>query len=356
MIISYILKHSNNHFYQTKVSFPLPFIQLINNIKKVLDIYTCLLYDECVKENGGQQKTKTHTQTHTKYKLFIFIATLLWGSSFFVHKTTMLAFTPISLVTIRHGIAFLALLFFIQKKLKLLNKSYWIAATQISIVLFAGNVASSYGLVEIDPGKNAFLTAVYCIIVPFIAWFAMKKRPHTAQFLAAFVCIIGIGFVSLKENLTIGKGDFLSLVSGVIFAIQIVMLAQALQDKEPILLTLLIFGMNALFGWLTMVLAGIPVLNGGATLTFGAFSGLIYLSIPVTMIAFILQNTAQKYVNPSSASLILSLEAVFGVIFSIIFYNERLTIRLICGFALIFLAILISETKLSFLTRTSPNR
>ena len=266
----------------------------------------------------------------------------------------MLTFTPISLITIRHCIAFLALFFFIRKKLNQLNRSYWIAATQISIVLYVGNVISSYGLVEIDPGKNAFLTAVYCIIVPFIAWFVTKKRPHTAQFLAAFVCIIGIGFVSLKENLTIGTGDFLTLMSGVVFAIQIVMLAQSLQNKEPTLLTLLIFGMNALFGWITMVLTGIPVFNEGAALTLSSFTGLIYLSIPVTMMAFVLQNNAQKYVNPSSASLILSLEAVFGVIFSMIFYNEQLTVRLICGFALIFLAVLISETKLSFLTRHAP--
>ena len=70
--------------------------------------------------------------------------------------------------------------------------------------------------------------------------------------------------------------------------------------------------------------------------------------------ALLLQNVGQKYTHPSAAAIILSLESVFGVLFSVIFYGEALTPKLIIGFVLIFIAIIVSETKLSFLRKKAP--
>ena len=294
------------------------------------------------------------TKNLMKYKLFIFAATLLWGSSFFVHKITMDVFNPISLVALRNTTAFVVLGCFQWKKLKGLDRSYLKAALLMGAIVYSGFVISSYGLIGTEPGVNAFLTAVYCIIVPFFAWIISKNRPHGAQFGAAIICIIGIGFVSLKPDFTIGIGDALSLVSGVIFAVQIVLISHYTQKKDPVVLTLLIFGVTAVLAWATVGVGGVSILNDGVRLTADAMFGLFYLSIPTTLVAFLLQNTAQKHVNPSAASLILSLEAVFAVIFSMIFYGEQLTVQLVCGFALIFFAIVISETRLSFFTDRVP--
>ena len=278
------------------------------------------------------------------------MATLLWGSSFFVHKNTMDVFNPISLVALRNTTAFIVLGGFQWKKLKGLDRSYWKSGFLMGSIIYMGFVISSYGLIGTEPGVNAFLTAVYCIIVPFFSWIISRKRPHVSQFCAAIICIVGIGFVSLKADFSIGMGDALSLVSGVIFAIQIVLISHYAQKKDPVILTLLIFGVTACLAWVTVAVGGVPILNDGVNLTADAMFGFFYLAIPTTLLAFLLQNTAQKYVNPSSASLILSLEAVFAVIFSMIFYGEQLTVQLVCGFALIFFAIVISETRLTFVT------
>ena len=81
----------------------------------------------------------------------------------------------------------------------------------------------------------------------------------------------------------------------------------------------------------------------------GAVSGVLYLALVCTTLVLLLQNVAQKYAEPTSVAIILSLESVFGVIFGILFFQEVVTVRSIIGFAMIFVAILISETKLSFL-------
>ena len=73
-------------------------------------------------------------------------------------------------------------------------------------------------------------------------------------------------------------------------------------------------------------------------------------SIFCTAVALLLQNIGQKYTKPAQASIILSLESVFGVIFSVMLYHEEINIKLMIGFLFIFIAILISEIKPSFFT------
>ena len=70
-----------------------------------------------------------------------------------------------------------------------------------------------------------------------------------------------------------------------------------------------------------------------------------------TGICFLLQTIGQKHTSPQTASIILTLESVFGTLLSVIFYHERLSLKTATGFLLIFAAVLISETKLSFLRR-----
>jgi len=79
--------------------------------------------------------------------------------------------------------------------------------------------------------------------------------------------------------------------------------------------------------------------------------GLLYLALFATAGALLLQNVGQKNTPAAPAAILLSLESVFGVIFSIIFYHEAVTLKLLCGFALIFVSVIISETKLGFLKR-----
>ena len=68
-----------------------------------------------------------------------------------------------------------------------------------------------------------------------------------------------------------------------------------------------------------------------------------------TGVCYLLQTFGQKYTTPQTASILLTLESVFGTLISVLFYHEQLTMRVACGFVLIFIAVLISETKLEFL-------
>lgn len=285
---------------------------------------------------------------HTKNilaKLALFGAALIWGSSFILVKDTVDNLPPNFLIAIRFSTGCLILALIFIKRLKKINAEYLWQGAVIGLLLFLAYSTQTIGITDTTPGKNAFLTAIYCVIVPFMFWSVTKKRPDAYNFFAAFLCIIGIGLVSLTQALTIGFGDTLTLLGGVFFAAHLVAVSIFGKDKDPIVVTILQFFYAAIFSWIT----AFSFETMPSSLSFEAVISIVYLSVFCTAGALALQNIGQKYTNPSAAAILLSLESVFGVLFSIFLGYESLTLKLFCGFALIFFAVIISETKLSFL-------
>lgn len=290
---------------------------------------------------------KNNTKVNILARFALFGAAFIWGSSFFIMKNTVDVLPTYFLLAIRFTLAciFLALIFY--KRLKVINKQYIISGLIIGTCLFLAYYTQTLGITETSPGKNAFLTATYCIIVPFLFWVTNRTRPDKSNFFAAFLCLMGIGLVSLTEGLHIGFGDFFTLIGGFFFAAHMVAVALFAKDKDPIVITIIQFGFCAVFSWILGI--SFETFPSVSLWTPDLLLGMFYLVFFATAIALLLQTIGQKYTNPSTASIILSLESVFGVVCSMIFYGEKLTGKLTLGFLFIFLAVIISETKLSFL-------
>ena len=181
--------------------------------------------------------------------------------------------------------------------------------------------------------------------MPFLYWITDKRRPDLYNFSAAFLCLAGIGLVSFDGSFSMRFGDAMTLISALFFAAHIVAGARFGGKSDPILLTILQFGTAAVCSWVL----GFTTETFPKEIPLNAALGLLYLAVFATTIALLLQNIGLKYADPTSGAILLSLESVFGVLFSMLFYQERLTLRLGAGFLLIFIAVILSETKLSFL-------
>jgi drug/metabolite transporter (DMT)-like permease len=281
-------------------------------------------------------------------KLALFVATLIWGSSFLVVKNSMDVMQPHMLLAFRFTIGGLLLCIIFHKRLRKLNKEYFIKGGILGTLLFVAYSLQTIGITDTTPGKNAFLTAIYCVLVPFFFWPVDKKRPDGFNIIAAFISIVGIGLVSLNGDFSIRMGDGLTLASGVVYAIHMIAVAKYSGKRDPILLTILQFGFAAVYSWIIgLVFEDIPT-----NWSTEAVIGLVYLAVFATAVALLLQNVGQKYTHPAPAAIIMSLESVFGALFSVIFYHEIISTRLFIGFGFIFIAVIISETKLSFLFKT----
>jgi len=281
-------------------------------------------------------------------KLALFGAAVIWGGSFLIVKNSMDVMQPHMLLAFRFTIGTLLLGTIFRKKLKLINKDYLLKGGLIGVCLFLAYSLQTIGLIDTTPGKNAFLTAIYCVLVPFLLWALDKKKPDRYNIIAAVITIIGIGLVSLNSGFSVGRGDTLTLASGALYAFHVIFVSKFGKDKDPILLTIIQFAYAAVFSWIIALLFE----DFPTQWSLQTISGLFYLAVFATSVALLLQNVGQKYTKPAPASIILSLEAVFGVLFSVIFYHEQITLKLLAGFLFIFIAVIISETKLSFLTRS----
>jgi len=251
------------------------------------------------------------------------------------------------------GWVVLSLIFF--KKLRVLDKKYFLCGAVIGFCLFCAYFSQTNGIADTGttPGKNAMLTAGYCVLVPFLMWIFNRKKPDIYNILAAFICIIGIGMVALSyegETLSIVPGDALTLLGAFFYASHMVAVWLLARDKDPIVITILQFFYSSVFCLIASLVTGasftlseVPAQN---------YIMLLYLGLFGTTAALLLQNIGQKYVHPSAASIILSLESVFGVAFSLIFFpGEKKDPVIFIGFALVLVAVIISETKLEFLQK-----
>ncbi len=289
----------------------------------------------------------------------LFAAAFIWGTSFVMMKDVSDKLPPSLLLAIRFTLGAIILSVCFWKRLRLIDRGYLLWGLPVGLFIFLGYIVQTYGLIGTTPGKNAFLTAFYCVLTPFMFWAAAGKRPDRYHISAALVAMVGICLISVdfggESLLTIAPGDVITVACGFFYAAHIVAATMAAQGRDPVLITILQFIVAAILSWLTFAVLyplGLAPVTATSEDLGSVTVQLLYLSVMCTAVALCLQNFGQKYAHPASASIILTFEAVFGALFSLLLGAEDgFDLTRGIGFVLMFAAILISETKLSFLKK-----
>lgn len=282
-------------------------------------------------------------------KPMLFSAAFIWGSSFFIMKDALDRLPVQYLLAIRFTAGAVLLGLFCWKKWRTFTIDYLWRGAIIGAMLYIAYSVQTYGLALTTPSKNAFLTAVYCVLVPFLYWAFAKIKPDRYNVLAAVLCVTGVGLVSLTGDLTVNPGDGLTLICAIFYAMHIVAVAKVSPGKDIYLLTVFQFAFAGLYAWTGGALT--EVFPSQALARPEVLLPLAYLAVMATTVALLFQNVGQVWSDPASASVILSLESVFGVLCSVLFAGDEVSGRMLAGFALIFVAVVCSETKFSFLRR-----
>ena len=298
----------------------------------------------------GEPAQKLHLNKRVyAARLGLLLTAIFWGSSLTVVKTAANVFSPDLILTLRFGIAFVILALIYFKKLKRATKEDYKAGIKIGLFLFLAYYSQTLGVKNSDPGRSGFLSATYCVIVPFLEAIFYKEKVDISSIIGAFLCVIGIFSISVLGAQTVAipsnnriVGDLLALLSGALFAAHIVAVAHIGSDKDPILMTIIQFLTATILSSLMMIINAHPV---AGMVNFEPILEVLYLAIFCTAIALLLQNIAQKNTDSTSASIILGTESVFGVLFPVLLGIEKLTVFNVIGFILIGSAILITEIK-----------
>ena len=267
--------------------------------------------------------------------------TIIWGGGFTASDIALETLLPFQIMTIRFFLAAVLMGSMSIKKLKGIQKGEVKAGILMGGALFLGFAFQIIGLQYTTVSKNAFLTATNVVLVPFIVYVIYRKRVKPGEIAGAALAIIGVGVLTLEKNLTLGLGDGLTLICAAGFAFQIFLTGEFVQKYRPAALNLI--QMCTAF----VLSAGGLVLSGQLNFAVSGRSmwSVAYLGVVSTAVTYLLQTTCQRYVDETKSAVILSLESVFGTLFSVWLLGEHVNVRMLGGCVIILTAVIISNVS-----------
>lgn len=292
------------------------------------------------------QKTRIRTYKQmTKREILadslLLLTALIWGCAFAVVKNALDSFPPGAIIAMRYLIAAAITGILFRRHLKELTRGDVARGALVGLLLFGAYIVQTTGLQYTTAGKNAFLTTVYVLLVPFGCALLFHQKLQKSNLIAAVMMLVGIGLLSLDgQGGGLNPGDILTLICGFLFAGHIIAVEQCQKKTNTYALIVLQFAFCALYAGLYN-----RIFERGMPLAFtpGSIGGLLYIAVFSTTIGMSLQNIGQNMAPASHAVILLSLESVFGVLFSCLLLGEKVTLQMGVGFAIIFAALLVSE-------------
>lgn len=279
------------------------------------------------------------------YSIALAIVALSWGTSYAIIKDALNSIEPFTLMTVRFGLSTILLSIIYYKRLIGIKKQDMIRGSIIGIFLFLSFLTLVTGISYTTASKQSFIIGAYVLIVPLLAWLINKKKPTIYAIFGTIIATVGIGLLTFNPSMNFNIGDIISLFCSIFFACHMVTIEKFSKDSDPIILTIIQFAVTSI---LFIVLTG-AFESYDFTSVSKAYPTIAYLVIVTTVIAFVVQNIAQKHISSTSTALILTLESAFGSVFAVYLLNEIMTPQMIIGCVVIFLGIITQETKWNFL-------
>lgn len=294
-----------------------------------------------------------------KSSLLLLLAAFIWGTAFVAQSqggSLMGAYTYNGIRNLLGAVVLIpAIGFFDAKKMterrpetpedrRLLIK----AGIICGIALFAGSTLQQIGLnLGADTGRAGFITATYIIMVPILGIF-LKRKCGINIWIGAVIALAGLYLLCAMEGFSLNDYDIALILCAIAFTFQITFLDIYTCQVDPVRLAQIEFVVTGLISIIPIVLFDIPQAGGfiawlGCFTTAGAWGSLLYASVLSSGVAYTLQAVSQADLDPTLASMIMSLESVFSAISGAIILGQYLTGRETMGCILIFAAILIAQ-------------
>lgn len=285
-----------------------------------------------------------------KASIMLFATAIIWGLAFVAQAAGMEHLGPLSFTASRCFVAvvflYLTYKFFMMKSASYREEKFDMKRTLVggSICGLVFTIAinlQQVSLIYTTAAKASFLTALYIVFIPVIGLF-FGRRPSVKIILCIFLAMVGTYLLSIKGGLNINRGDLIVILSALVFAIHILLLTKYSTNTNAVLVSLVQFavcGVISLAG--ALVLEDISmeaILKSQATI--------LYVGILSSGVGFTIQLMALKDLEPVVASMICSLESVFGALFGWLILSQEMTEREIFGAIIIFLATIFAQVPI----------
>lgn len=249
----------------------------------------------------------------------------IWGSAFLSMKGTLERLDVNSFLAWRFTIATLFLILIRPSVLKKIDLPFLKKGVILGVFLSSGYIFQSFGLTLTTVSNTGFITGLYVVLTPIVAAVILRKNITLVEWFAVLVATAGLALLSFN-GFEFGLGEFLVLVSALLFAFHIVGLGEWSKGLDTYALTVLQLGTCAVVTFLASFKSGFAVPPDS-----GVWWSIIYTALFATSLAFIVQTWAQSFIAPSSVAVILAMEVVFAAGFGIWLLDEPVTLRIALG-------------------------
>jgi drug/metabolite transporter (DMT)-like permease len=302
---------------------------------------------------GAGKMTNDELKTKLTGMAILLGTSLLWGVAFVAQSAGMAYIGPFTFTTMRSVLAAigLAIMILVFDRIgpgpkKIDRRRLWKAGLLLGIIVFVANNLQQVALQYTSVGKGGFITSLYIVFVPIIGIF-IKRKPHPMLWPSVLLAAIGLYFLSVRGDFTMEKGDLLMFACAIVFAIHILAIDRFAGSMDVIRLNCIQFAVTAVLSAIPMALWEKPTITAVSL----AWLPLAYAGIVSGCIAYSMQMFAQKRVEPTTASLLLSPESVFSALAGWVILGEVMTARELFGCSLVFIAVVGSQLPWNKLLR-----
>ena len=280
--------------------------------------------------------------------------TIIWGGTFALIKNAFTDISPLLFLGLRFSIAALIFLPFVYASLKKTNKQTLIAGSVLGFFYFTGFAAQTLGLNLTTATKSGFITGTFVVFIPILQLIIEKRKPKWFNILSVFLVLIGLIMLSSKGENAIdfmkqlgsdfNLGDLLTLLCALLFAFQVVYVDVFTKKYEYLPMVFVQLLITGIGGFILSFIFSISTLET-VKFTFNTtvVTAVLYTAIFASIIATVIQLKFQKFVSPTKAGIIFSIEPIFAAVFAYFLLSEKISNFGLIGCVLIFIGLIVSE-------------
>jgi drug/metabolite transporter (DMT)-like permease len=284
--------------------------------------------------------TDSQRPSQGRIYFFLILTTLFWGGSFLFTKIGLREIPPPLFVFTRFTLATLIMLIVFARRLPLLNRSIVQRGVIVGIALGLTNLSFVFGIHGTSISRAGVLNNLFVLFIPFITRLIWRDRIGRINLGGVALAALGIWLLATSGGIGFNRGDLVSTVCAFFIACHIITVSKVLRDDDVYLISMIQFATVA-------AIAGVAALVAPSAPFRVSPTGLmtvVYCAIFPTVICFTLQNTYQRYVTPTRAGLIYTLDPVWSLLAGLFVLGEHLSPLEWLGCGLIFLAALLPLT------------
>ncbi len=265
--------------------------------------------------------------------------TAVWGSTFVIVKGAIEQMPSFTFMALRFALAALVMAPVLYLRRKHLTRQTLVAGLVLGLMLYAMYAFQTFGLLGTTASKAGFVTGLFVAFVPAIQILVFRHRPSPATLIGVGVAVVGLGLLTVTNQLTIGVGDLLVLGAAFFVGVHIIALSRYSPRFDVLTLVALQLAVAAVLQSASAFIFETPMLPPNP----GVWGAVLLTGLLASALAFFVQTYAQKTVGPTRTAVVLTAEPVFAGIFGYLWRGEVFTLRGWLGAALILAAMFLVE-------------